>query len=310
MYLVTGGAGFIGSNIVRHLLRRGARVRVLDNFSTGRRDNLHDIAGDIEIHEGDLTNYYAVYRAMEGVEYVLHQAALPSVPRSVSDPITSSQVNVMGTLNVLTAAKEVGVRRVVVASSSSVYGDTPVLPKHEQMLPQPRSPYSASKLATEVYARVFWETYGLETVALRYFNVFGPYQDPNSQYSAVIPKFITSIIGGRTLTVHDDGRQSRDFTFIDNVVQANLKALEAPRTACGRAYNIACGERFSLNDLIGLIQEITGIQAQVEYGLPRVGDVRDSLADIRLAGEFLGYAPQVSFVEGLKRTLQWYQERR
>lgn len=305
-YLVTGGGGFIGSNLVRHLLHEGKPVRVFDNFSTGRRDNLIDVAREVDIVEADLTNYYAVQRAMKGVDYVLHQGALPSVPRSVEDPVATTQVNVLGTLNVLTAARDAGVRRVVVASSSSVYGDTPTLPKREDMLPQPRSPYSASKLAAEVYARVFWETYGLETVTLRYFNVFGPYQDPNSQYSAVIPKFITSIIRGEALTIFGDGEQSRDFTFVANVMQANLAALSAPREAFGKAFNIACGQRFSLNYLVSQIQAVVGKEVPVHYKTPRLADVKHSQADIGLARSLVGYDPAVSFTEGLRQTVEWY----
>lgn len=278
LFLVTGGAGFIGCNIVRRLLAEGHEVRVLDNFSTGRRENLAGL--DVELIEGDLTSYYMVQRAVKGVDYILHQGALPSVPRSVNDPIASVSVNVMGTLNVLTAAMEEGVKRVVYASSSSIYGDSPELPKHEGMLPAPKSPYAASKLAGEHLCQVFYRTYGLETIILRYFNVFGPYQNPYSQYAAVIPKFITAALTDQPVTIFGDGTQSRDFTFVENVVEANLAAIQAPKEAVGKAYNIACGENYSLLQLLDLLEEILGKRISRVFQEPRPGDVKHSWADI------------------------------
>ncbi len=306
-FLVTGGAGFIGCNIVRRLLAEGHEVRVLDNFSTGRRENL--IGLDVELIEGDLTSYHMVQRAVKGVDYVLHQGALPSVPRSVNDPIASVNVNVLGTLNVLTAAMEEGVKRVVYASSSSIYGDSPELPKHEMMLPAPKSPYAASKLAGEHLCRVFYETYGLETIMLRYFNVFGPHQNPHSQYAAVIPKFITAALTDQPAIVFGDGQQSRDFTFVDNVVEANLAAIEAPREALGKAFNIACGESFSLLQLLEILEGILGKRIKRVFKEPQPGDVKHSLADISRARELLGYQPKIGFREGLQRTVEWFNDK-
>jgi len=303
-YLVTGGAGFIGCNIVRRLLEQGHTVRVLDNLSTGMRENLADL--DIELIEGDLTSFHIVQRSIAGVDYVLHQGALPSVPRSIKDPIASTNVNVMGTLNVLTAAHEAGVKRVVYASSSSVYGDTPELPKDEAMLPAPKSPYAASKLAGEYLCRVFFHTYGLETVILRYFNVFGPYQNPRSQYSAVLPKFIVAALRDDPVVIHGDGTQSRDFTFIENVVNANLAATTAPVEALGRPINVACGERHSLLDFVSALEGLLGKNLRRSFEDRRPGDVEHSLADISLARKLLGYTPTVYFEEGMRRTLQSY----
>jgi len=305
--LVTGGAGFIGCNIVRRLLKEGHGVRVLDNFSTGRRENLEGV--DVELIEGDLTSYHMVQRAVKGVDYVLHQGALPSVPRSVNDPIATVNVNIMGTLNVLTASYEAGVKRVVYASSSSIYGDTPELPKRETMLPQPKSPYAASKLAGEYLCRVFYETYGLEVVILRYFNVFGPFQNPHSQYAAVISKFIMAALKGEPVTIFGDGCQSRDFTFVDNVVEANLAALQAPKSALGKPINIACGQSYTLLDLVTTLEELLDTRIKRVFKEPRPGDVQHSLADISLAKELLGYEPKVDFREGLRRTVAWYRDR-
>lgn len=307
LFLVTGGAGFIGCNIVRRLLAEGHEVRVLDNFSTGRRENLAGL--DVELIEGDLTSYYMVQRAVKGVDYILHQGALPSVPRSVNDPIASVTVNVMGTLNVLTAAMEEGVKRVVYASSSSIYGDSPELPKHEGMLPAPKSPYAASKLAGEHLCQGFYRTYGLETIILRYFNVFGPYQNPYSQYAAVIPKFITAALTDQPVTIFGDGTQSRDFTFVENVVEANLAAIQAPKEAVGKAYNIACGENYSLLQLLDLLEEILGKRISRVFQEPRPGDVKHSWADISQAQKSLGYQPKIGFREGLERTIEWFSER-
>lgn len=305
-YLVTGGAGFIGSNLVAELVARGEQVRVLDNFSTGRRTNLEPYLNRIEVMEGDIRSYHLVRQATAGMDYVLHQAALPSVPRSVRDPLTSNEVNITGTLNMLQAALEVGVKRLVFASSSSVYGDAPALPKQESMTPWPRSPYAISKLAAEQYCQVFWQLYGLETVALRYFNVFGPGQDPASQYAAVIPKFITALLAEERPVIYGDGSQSRDFTFVSNVVQANLKACTAP-DAAGGVFNIACGERYSLLELVARLARLTRGRCDVLHAAARPGDVPHSQADISLACSRLGYEPQHSLAEGLRRTIEWYQ---
>lgn len=306
-YLVTGGAGFIGSNLVEELLRRGETVRVLDNFSTGQRRNLRLIQDQIEVIEGDIRSYHIVQEAVEDVDYVLHQAALPSVPRSVRDPITSNEVNIQGTLNVLQAARKAGVRRLVYASSSSVYGDSPELPKHEAMCTNPLSPYAIAKLAGEQYCRAFWNLYQFETVALRYFNVFGPRQDPNSQYSAVIPKFIRALLGEDQITIHGDGVQSRDFTYIDNVVQANLKACLA-KDAAGKAFNVAVGERHTILELLKQLTAISGRDPKLTFVDSRPGDIPHSLAEIGHAGQFLGYEPLVNFNEGLRRTFEWYYD--
>ena len=307
-YLVTGGAGFIGSNIVAALVARGERVRVLDDYSTGRRENLALVLDRIELLKGDLRDLKTCRRAAEGVEYVLHQGAVPSVQRSVDDPLASNEANVNGTLNLLVAARDAHVRRVVYASSSSVYGDSPTLPKCEDMPTAPKSPYATSKLAAEHYCRAFTEVYGLETVSLRYFNVFGPRQDPTSEYSAVIPLFIGAMLAGRRPTVYGDGLQSRDFTYVDNNVQANLLAATAPGVA-GQTFNIACGERYSLLDLIAALNRILGTDIEPLYGPPRPGDVKHSLADITLAQERLGYVVRVGFEEGLERTVAWYRDR-
>jgi UDP-glucose 4-epimerase len=303
-YLVTGGAGFIGSNIVAELVKRGETVRVLDNFSTGHRANLASVQDQIELIEGDLRSEGMVRAAVKGIDFVLHQAALPSVPRSIADPLTSNAVNVTGTLTLLQAARQAGVKRLVQASSSSVYGDNPALPKQETMATRPLSPYAISKLAAEQYGRVFWQLYGFETVALRYFNVFGPRQDPSSQYAAVIPRFITAMRQGQPPTIYGDGRQSRDFTFIDNVVQANLLACTAPGAA-GGVFNIACGQRYSLLDLVARLAEITGRPAEAHHTDPRPGDVPHSQADISLARTKLGYEPAVTLAAGLARTVDW-----
>lgn len=303
-YLVTGGAGFIGSNIVTALVERGETVRVLDNFSTGHRANLAPVQDRIELLAGDLRDPEQVRRAVEGIDFVLHQAALPSVPRSIADPLTSHAVNATGTLTLLQAARQAGVKRLVQASSSSVYGDNPALPKQESMATRPLSPYAISKLAAEQYGRVFYQLYGFETVALRYFNVFGPRQDPGSQYAAVIPRFITALRRGEPPTIYGDGQQSRDFTFIANVVQANLRACTAPEAA-GGVFNIACGERYSLLELMARLAEITGRPAEAHHTEPRPGDVPHSQADISLARSVLGYEPAVTLAVGLARTVDW-----
>ncbi|MBN1540806.1 SDR family oxidoreductase [candidate division KSB1 bacterium] len=305
-YLVTGGAGFIGSNIVAELLRRGERVRVLDNFSTGKRDNILAVRERIEIVEGDIRSYHVVRDAVEGVDFVLHQAALPSVPRSVRDPITSNEVNVTGTLNLLNAARETGVKRLVYASSSSIYGDLETLPKTEDMLPKPLSPYAVSKMAGEKYCMVFHSLYGLETVALRYFNVFGPHQDPTSQYSAVIPKFVVAMLRGESPVIYGDGEQSRDFTFVANVVQANLLACEQGlEDVSGQVFNVATGRRITLNLLVRTLNEILGSDVSPVYAELRAGDVKHSLANIGKAQQFLGYTPQADLQTGLQAVVEW-----
>jgi UDP-glucose 4-epimerase len=301
--LVTGGAGFIGSNLVRALLERGDAVRVLDNFSTGNRRNLEEIADGVEVVEGELRSYERVHAAVRGVELVFHQGALPSVPRSVHDPLTTSAVNVEGTLNVLLAARDEGVRRVVFASSSSVYGNAGPLPRVESASPDPISPYAVSKLAAERYCVGFHAVYGLETVALRYFNVFGPRQDPTSQYAAVVPRFIAAVAEGRAVPVHGDGEQSRDFTYVANVVDANLLAAASPH-AVGRVVNVATGTPTTVNGLADAIGALMGRTVEKGYLPDRAGDVRDSWADVGEAGRLLGFEPQVGLGEGLRLTVE------
>jgi UDP-glucose 4-epimerase len=301
--LVTGGAGFIGSNLARRLLERGDDVRVLDNFSTGNRRNLADVADEIEIVEGELRSYERVHNATRGIEIVYHQGALPSVPRSVQDPLTTSAVNVEGTLNVLLAARDEGVRRVVFASSSSVYGNTGTLPRVETQFPDPIAPYAVSKLAAERYCVSCARVYGLETVTLRYFNVFGPNQDPTSQYAAVVPRFIAAIDAGEPVPIHGDGEQSRDFTYVDNVVEANVLAAEAP-AASGHVLNIATGEPRSVNALADVIGEVLGKAVEKEYLPERTGDVRDSWADVGEARRLLGWEARVGLDEGLRLTAE------
>jgi nucleoside-diphosphate-sugar epimerase len=300
--LVTGGAGFIGSHLAEHLLTQGYAVRVLDNFSTGHRENLHAFASEIDVIEGDVQSYERVTRAVAGCEVVLHQAALPSVPRSVQDPLTSHATNVGGTLNVLLAARDHDVRRVVCASSSSVYGANPDLPKREDGVALPISPYATAKLAGEGYARSMYMAFGLDTVALRYFNVFGPRQDPLSQYAAVIPNFITAMLAGRSPVIFGDGEQSRDFTFVTNVVLGNMLAMDAPGVA-GRVYNIACGQRVTVNALVSEIRGLLGSDVEPVYGPDRKADVKHSLADLSRARDELGFEPSVGLGEGLQRTI-------
>ena len=306
-YLITGGAGFIGHHLARELLSLGHAVRVIDNLSTGKLENLAPVLEQITFLEADITDPDAVAQAMEGVDYVLHQAALPSVPRSVVDPVASDLNNTHGTLRVLVGARDAGVKRVVQACSSSAYGKTPTLPKVETMVRAPLSPYAVSKAAGEMYGCAFYATYGLEYVGLRYFNVFGARQDPMSQYAAVIPKFITAYIKGEAPTVHGDGKQSRDFCYIDNVIQANLKACKAP-DAPGNIFNLACGERVDLLQVLGMLTEIFGREVEPLFHPDRAGDVKHSLADITKAKELLGYEPEVFFKEGLRRTVAWYQD--
>jgi nucleoside-diphosphate-sugar epimerase len=307
--LVTGGAGFIGSHLTEALLREGHRVRVLDDFSTGKRGNLifDDEYPSLEIIEGDIRHLAICQRAMKGIEYVFHEAALPSVQRSVEDPLGSNAVNVGGTLNILFAAREEKAKRVIYASSSSIYGDTPTLPKHEEMPSNPLSPYALQKYIGEQYCRLFYQLYGLQTVSLRYFNIFGPRQDPNSIYSAVIPKFIDALLQGSPPIIFGDGEQSRDFTYIENVVQANLLAMSAEHLP-GEAINIACAERTSLNQLVNVLKKILGSKVSPVYEEPRKGDVRHSLADIRKGKDILNYEPKVGVALGLKKTVEFFQK--
>ena len=302
-YLVTGGAGFIGSHLAEELIRRGHRVRVADSLITGKRRNLQHLTG-VEFVEGDLADMAVATRAVANIEYVLHQAAIPSVPRSVSDPITSNRANIDATLNVLVAARDAGVKRLVYAGSSSAYGDTPTLPKREDMPTNPLSPYALQKLVGEKYCQMFTRLYGFETVTIRYFNVFGPRQDPGSPYSGVISLFSAALLEGRQPTIYGDGEQTRDFTYIANVVDGVLRACDAPR-ASGEIINVACGERISLIGLLQTMNRILGTAIDPIFKEPRAGDVRDSQADIDKARTLLGYAPTVSFEEGLARTIEW-----
>jgi nucleoside-diphosphate-sugar epimerase len=306
-YLVTGAAGFIGRSIAAALLKRGETVRGIDNFITGKRANLARLEA-MEFVEGDLTDPEQCARACQGVDVVFHEAALASVPRSVTDPAGTNLHCVTATLNLLIAARAAGVRRVVYAGSSSAYGDTPTLPKHEEMLPNPISPYAVAKLAGEHYMRAFAKVYGLETVVLRYFNVFGPFQDPTSHYSGVLAVFCRRMLSGQQPTIFGDGEQSRDFTYIDNVVHANLLAAGAPaEKVAGEMMNVATGSRCTLNETFRILRELTGYEGEPAYAALRSGDIRDSLADIRRAGELLGYSPIVDFREGLRRTVEWYR---
>jgi UDP-glucose 4-epimerase len=309
-YLVTGVAGFIGSTLARELLAQGQKVRGLDNFSTGKRENVTEILGQIDLHEADVLDLDALHRACRGVDYVLHEAAIPSVPRSVKDPLGNNRANVDGTLNLLVACRDAKVKRVIYAASSSAYGDTPTLPKREDMPPNPISPYATAKLAGEYYMTSFYRCYGLETVCLRYFNVFGPRQDPTSPYSGVLAKFITQMLSGGQPTIFGDGKQSRDFTYIENVVRANLLACRAEASkVAGRVINVATGRRTDLYQTFLILKKLIGYSGDVKYGPERAGDVKHSLADISRAEQFLGYQPTVNFEEGLSRTVEWYRSR-
>ena len=309
VYLVTGAAGFIGSWLTQALVERGDTVRALDNFATGKRENLAPWLDKIDLLEIDLRDEQGVIKACEGVEYIFHEGALPSVPLSVKDPRTSHTANINGTFNLLEGARHAGVKRVVYAASSSAYGNKNPLPQRESMLPGPLSPYAVQKLVGELYLRSYWEVYGLETVALRYFNIFGPRQAPDSPYSGVMAKFASMMLAGKQPTIHGDGEQSRDFTYIENVVQANLKAAAAPADkVAGRMFNCACGKPYTLNETYKLMAEIIGYKNAPQYGPPREGDIKHSYADITAAREALGYEPKVDFLEGLRRTVEWYRE--
>jgi nucleoside-diphosphate-sugar epimerase len=307
-FLITGVAGFIGSTLARALLARGQTVRGLDNFSTGKHENLAEVQSQIEFHEASLLDLPALQNACHGVDYVLHQAAIPSVPRSVKDPLESNRSNVDGTLHLLVASRDAKVKRVIYAASSSAYGDTPTLPKQEDMRPNPISPYATAKLAGEYYMTCFHRCYGLETVSLRYFNVFGPRQDPTSPYSGVLAKFVTQMLKGEQATIFGDGKQSRDFTFVDNVVEANLLACQADgKKVAGRVFNVATGQQTDLRQTFQMLKELIGYPGDVKYGPERAGDVKHSLADISRAEQYLGYKPKVDFEEGLRRTIEWYR---
>ncbi|MGA2967014.1 MAG: SDR family oxidoreductase [Terriglobales bacterium] len=310
-YLVTGAAGFIGSSLVRALLDGGAQVRGIDNFATGRRENLAEVLTRMDFREADILDLEAMRRACEGVDYVLHEAAIPSVPKSVLDPIASNRANIDGTVNVLVAARDAKVKRVVYAASSSVYGDTPTLPKHEAMTPNPISPYAVAKLASELYMVSFYRCYGLETVCLRYFNIFGPRQDPSSPYSGVLAKFTTQMLSGGQPTIFGDGETSRDFTYIDNAVSANVLACSAAAADCaGRVFNCATGARTTLNGTFEALKKLTGYKGSAKYGPERGGDIKHSLADIALAQKHLRYKVLVNFEDGLRRTVEWYRGER
>ena len=308
LYLITGVAWFIGSSLARAVLAQGDQVLGVDNFSTGKRENIAEIAGKIDLREVDLLNLDAIHDACRGVDYVFHEAAIPSVPKSVIDPLGSNCANVDGTVHVLIAARDAKVKRVVYAASSSAYGDTPTLPKHEGMAPNPISPYAVAKLASEYYMTSFYRCYGLETVSLRYFNIFGPRQDPSSPYSGVLAKFITEMLKGERPTIFGDGKQSRDFTYIDNVVSANLLAAKAPGAqVAGQVFNVATGTRFDLNQTFELLKKIIGFKGEAKYAAERAGDVKHSLADLSRTEKQLGYKPLVNFEEGLRRTVEWYR---
>jgi nucleoside-diphosphate-sugar epimerase len=316
LYLITGIAGFIGSSLARAVLAQGDQVRGIDNFCTGKRANLAEISDridlrEIDLRESDLLALSAVQEACRGADYIFHEAAIPSVPRSVADPLESNRANVDATVNLLIAARDAKVKRVIYAASSSAYGDTPTLPKHEDMIPNPISPYAVAKLASEYYMTSFYRCYGLETVSLRYFNIFGPRQDPTSPYSGVLAKFITQMLAGDQPTVFGDGKQSRDFTYIDNVVQANLLACKAPAAkVAGRFFNVATGQRIDLNQAFEALKKLTPYQGELKYAPDRPGDVKHSLADLSRAKESLGYKPTTDFEEGLRHTVEWYRGKR
>jgi UDP-glucose 4-epimerase len=307
-YLITGIAGFIGSTLARGVLAQGNHVRGIDNLSTGRRGNLAEIRDRIDLREADLLDLKSAQEACRGVDYVFHEAAIPSVPRSVLDPLESNRANIDATANLLVAARDAKVKRVVYAASSSAYGDTPTLPKREDMFPSPISPYAVAKLTGEYYMTSFWRCYGLETVSLRYFNIFGPRQDPTSPYSGVLAKFITQMLKKEQPVIFGDGQQSRDFTYVENVVNANLLACQAPASeVAGRVFNVATGTRIDLNETFRVLKKLTGYSGEVKYEAERAGDVKHSLADLSLAKKHLRYEPKVGFEEGLQRTIEWYR---
>lgn len=305
--LITGIAGFIGSNIAYEAVAQGHEVIGIDDLSTGNEKNIEIIKTKIKFHNGSILEIDKLKQIFKNVDYVLHQAAIPSVPRSIKDPIGTSKVNVIGTLNVLIAARDAGVKRVVLASSSSVYGDTPALPKHEKMEPNPLSPYAVSKLTNEIHARQFYELYGLETICLRYFNVFGKHQDPKSEYAAVVPKFITKMLNNERPTIYGDGKQSRDFTYVKDAINANTLAINAPKSACGKTFNIAGGKQVTINGLVEVLNKIMNKGIKSIYDNSRAGDIKHSYADILLAKEYLGYRPHYSFENGLKETIRWFK---
>lgn len=305
-YLVTGGAGFIGSNIVRELVNRGEKVRILDNFSTGRRENIKEFLSEIEVVEGDIRDFWVSFDACEGVDYVLHQAALPSVNRSVENPLTSNDVNINGTLTILECARRQNVKKLLFASSSSVYGDTPTLPKREDMMPNPLSPYAVSKLTAEYYCRVYSSLYDLPAIAFRYFNVFGPNQNPDSQYAAVIPKFIKSLLNDQSPVFFGDGLQSRDFTYVDNVVNAVIHACKQDKVRSGE-FNLACGGQYTLRDLVQQLNDLLGKNIQAKQAKTRPGDIKHSFADVSKVEREMGIKPIVAFSDGLRKTIAFYQ---
>ena len=308
LYLITGIAGFIGSTLARGVLAQGNQVRGIDNLSTGRRENIAEIEDRIDLREADLLDLKSVHEACRGVDYILHEAAIPSVPRSVLDPLESNRANIDATANLLVAARDAKVKRVIYAASSSAYGDTPTLPKREDMIPSPISPYAVAKLTGEYYMTSFWRCYGLETVSLRYFNIFGPRQDPTSPYSGVLAKFITQMLKGDQPVIFGDGQQSRDFTYVENVVNANLLACQAPAAeVAGRMFNVATATQFDLNQTFRMLKKLTGYSGDVKYQPERAGDVKHSLADLSLAKKHLRYEPTVGFEEGLQRTIEWYR---
>jgi len=306
-YLITGGAGFIGSNIAAHLVEKGEQVRILDNLSSGKQENVEAILDKIEFIEGDVRDFWTVTEAVDGIDYVLHQAALPSVPRSVKNPLTSNSVNINGTLHVLEAARRAGVKKMVLASSSSVYGESEELPKHEEMTPSPLSPYAVTKQTGEYYLKIYWELYRFPTVSLRYFNIFGPQQDPQSEYAAVVPKFITCLLTGKQPTVFGDGGQSRDFTFVENAIKANILAATNDKLV-GDSFNVASGAQFRLNDLLDKLRKIIGVDTKAIYADERAGDIRHSYAAIDKLRAF-GYDAPVDFDEGLRRTVEFYRKK-
>lgn len=304
-FLITGGAGFIGCNLAAKLADQGQSVRILDNFSLGKIENIETLPDEVDVIDGDIRDYWTVVDAVKDIDYVLHQAALPSVPRSVKNPLTTNEVNINGTLNVLEAARQAGCKKLVMASSSSVYGESEELPKHEAMVPSPLSPYAVTKLTAEYYLKVYWELYRFPTVALRYFNIFGPRQDPNSEYAAVIPKFITAFMTGQQPVVFGDGEQSRDFTYIDNCVQANILAA-TNENVVGTQFNVACGGQFTLNELLDELREIIGVDTPAKYEETRVGDIKHSFATVDKLGAF-GYDPRIGFREGLEKTVDYFR---